>query len=403
MIDPSRVRMTGPLTPFKAGFAAELARQGYTPNSARQLLRLVAHLSSWLAGEGLGPRDLSPAVVDGFFAASPAAGHSNHRTSKALEPLLAYLRGLGAAPPEPTPAPEGPVEELLCHYRRYLTIERGLGGPTARGYVDAVRPFLSDRVSPEGLALERLTAADITAFVVARCPRQARGAAKLTVTALRSLLGFLHLEGEVGRPLAQAVPSVAGWRLAGLPRRLGSEEVARLLASCDRDTANGRRDFAILTALARLGLRRGEVAALALGDVDWRAGEIVVRGKGRRAERLPLPADVGEAIAAYLRRGRPASAGGRAVFVRVKAPHRALSAGGVTMVVAAAARRAGLGTLHAHSLRHTAASETLRAGASLAEVGQLLRHRRAATTAIYAKVDREALRGIARPWPGAAR
>lgn len=402
MIDPSRVRMTGPLTPFKAGFAAELARQGYTPNSARQLLRLVAHLSSWLAGEGLGPRDLSPAVVERFFAASPAAGHSNHRTSKALEPLLGYLRGLGAAPPEPTPAPEGPVEELLWRYRRYLTVERGLTPETARGYVDAVRPFLAGRLSAEGLDLKRLRPADVTAFVVARCPRQARGAAKLTVTALRSLLGFLHLEGMI-RSLAQAVPSVAGWRLAGLPRRLGSEEVASLLASCDRDTANGRRDFAILTALARLGLRRGEVAALALEDIDWRTGEIVVRGKGRRSERLPLPADVGEAIAAYLRRGRPASAEGRAVFVRVKAPHRALSAGGVTMVVAAAARRAGLGTLHAHSLRHTAASETLRAGASLAEVGQLLRHRRAATTAIYAKVDREALRAIARPWPGAAR
>jgi site-specific recombinase XerC len=229
-----------------------------------------------------------------------AAGHSNHRTSKALEPLLAYLRGLGAAPPEPAPVAEGPVEELLWRYRRYLTVERGLTPETSRGYVDAVRPFLAGRLSAEGLDLERLRPADVTAFVVARCPRQARGAAKLTVTALRSLLGFLHLKGEVGQPLTQAVPSVAGWRLAGLPRRLGSEEVARLLASCDRDTANGRRDFAILTALARLGLRRGEVAALALDDVDWRAGEIVVRGKGRRSERLPLPADVGEAIAASL-------------------------------------------------------------------------------------------------------
>ncbi len=403
MIDPSRVRMTGPLTSFKTGFAAELQRQGYTPNSARQLLGLAAHLSRWLAGEGLGPGDLSPAVVERFFAASPAAGHSNHRTSKALGPLLAYLRGLGAAPPEPTPAPEGPVEELLWRYRRYLTVERGLGGPTARGYVDAVRPFLAGRVSPEGLDLERLSAADITAFVVARCPHQARGTAKLTVTSLRSLLGFLHLEGVIRRPLAQAVPSVAGWRLAGLPKRLEADQVQSLLASCDCDTANGRRDFAILTALARLGLRAGEVATLRLDDVDWRAGEIVVRGKGKRSERLPLPTDVGEAMISYLHRGRPASAEGRTVFVRIKAPHRALSAGGVTMVVAAAARRAGLGTLHAHSLRHTAASETLRAGASLAEVGQLLRHRRAATTAIYAKVDRDSLRAIARPWPGAAR
>ena len=296
MIDPSRVRMTGPLTSFKASFAAELQRQGYTPNSARLQLQLVAHLSRWLAGEGLAPPDLSPAVVERFFTARRAAGHANHLTSKALGPLLAHLRGLGAAPPQPSAAPEGPVEELLCRYRRYLTVERGLGGPTARGYVDAVRPFLAGRVSPEGLDLERLSAADITAFVVARCPHQARGTAKLTVTALRSLLGFLHLEGVVHRPLAQAVPSVAGWRLAGLPKRLEADQVQRLLASCDRDTANGRRDFAVLTTLARLGLRAGEVATLRLDDIDWRVGEIVVRGKGKRFERLPLPADVGEAI-----------------------------------------------------------------------------------------------------------
>jgi len=184
-----------------------------------------------------------------------------------------------------------------------------------------------------------------------------------------------------------------------LPRGLEPTEVRRLLAACDRRRATGCRDIAILTLLVRLGLRAGEVASLALDDIDWRAGAFVVCGKGNRAERLPLPADVGEALVDYLRRGRPASAQGRTVFVRIKAPHRALTSGGVSQVVAAAGERAGLGLLHAHRLRHTAATSMLRAGGALAEIGQVLRHRRALTTAIYAKVDRDALRTLARSWP----
>ena len=188
--------------------------------------------------------------------------------------------------------------------------------------------------------------------------------------------------------------------MAGLPKGLEPGQVLSLLASCDNSTPNGCRDFAVLTLLVRLGMRAGEVAKLRLEDIDWRAGAIVVRGKANCAERVPLPMDVGEAVAAYLRRGRPASADGRTVFVRIKAPHRAITRGGVTQIVAAAARRAGLGLIHAHRLRHTAATQMLRAGATLPEIGQLLRHRRAMTTAIYAKVDREALRTIARHWPG---
>ena len=221
--------------------------------------------------------------------------------------------------------------------------------------------------------------------------------------ALRSLLRFLHLEGVLERSLAGAVPSVYGPRLSGLPKRLEPGQADALLASCDTSTVIGRRDLAILTVLARLGLRAAEVAALSLEDIDWRAGELVVHGKGGRSERLPLPLDVGEAIVGYLRDGRPESAQDRAVFVRVRAPHHRLSPGGVTYVVEAAARRAGLGQIHAHRLRHTAASEMMRAGATLPEVGQVLRHRRAASPAIYAKVDREALRQIERLWPGATR
>lgn len=398
MADLSWVRVGGPLEPFADGFAAELARQGYTPNSARLQMGLVAHLSRWLAAEGQGVAALGGVAIEAFLVARRDAGYTSHLSGKALAPLLAYLRALGALPAVPVAPAVGPVEVLLACYRRYLEVERGLVCEAARGYVDKVRPFLDGR--PDGLDLADLDAGEVIAFVVARCPQLRSSSAKLTVVALRSLLVYLHVEGLISRPLAGAVPSVASWRLAGLPKGLEPTEVRLLLASCERQTANGRRDFAILTMLVRLGLRSGEVAALELDDIDWRAGEIVVQGKGRRSERLPLPADVGQAIAAYLHDGRPKGAAGRAVFIRVKAPWRALTGGGVGQVVAAASRRAGLGEIHAHRLRHTAATEMLRAGASLPEVGQVLRHRRALTTAIYAKVDREALRTIARVWPG---
>ncbi len=398
----SRVRVSGPLEPYAPGFAVELARLGYAPVSAAAQLRLLAHLSRWLEGEGLDCPALSPAVVERFLHARRVGGYSSHRSTRAVAPLLAYLRRLGAVPAAPAVVPDGPVELLLERYGRYLTLERGLTPATARGYLASVRPFLHGRLSAAGLDLERLSAGEVTAFLAARCPAQARGPAKLTVTALRSLLAFLHLEGMLPAPLVAAVPAVACWRLSGLPRTLEAGQVRSLLAACDRHTDVGVRDYAVLTLLARLGLRAGEVAALRLDDLDWRAGELVVRGKGGREERLPLPADVGEAVVAYLRRGRPACTASRGVFVRVLAPHRGLTPTAVSQIVAGAARRAGLPPVYAHRLRHAAASELLRAGAPLAEIGQLLRHRRAATTAIYAKVDREALRTVARPWPGGA-
>jgi integrase/recombinase XerD len=400
--DPSCVRISGPLSAFAAGFADELANHGYRPGPACKQMWLLAHLSRWLGGEGLGVADLHASEVARFLRARRAAGYGDFLSIKAMQPILAFLRGLGVAPMPPLPLPSGPVETTLERYCHYLTVERGLGSETARVYVDAVRLFLQGRLSPDGLALEfaDLTAGDVITFVVRRCPQQGQSAAKMTVTALRSLLGFLHLDGAIAQSLVAAVPSVAGRRLSGLPKALDPDQVRRLLASCDSRTPNGCRDLAVLTILVRLGLRTEEVAGLALDDIDWRAGAIIVHGKANCTERLPLPTDVGEAVAAYLHRARPASARGRTVFVRIKAPHRSLSAGGVTQIVAAAARRAGLGRIHAHRLRHTAATQMLRAGASLPEIGQLLRHRRALTTAIYAKVDRDRLRTIARPWPG---
>lgn len=400
MHDPSRVRISGPLEAFAEGFAAELERLGYRRTPATFQLQLMAHASRWLEGEGLGATGLTTTVVERFLEERRAAGYTDRITSRAMVPLLGYLRGLGVVPAAAPRVAVGAVEVLLGEYRDYLAVERGLTADTIEGYVLAVRPFLAGRqCAGDELDLGGLSAGDVMAFVVARCPGQSKGAAKMTATSLRSLLRFLHLRGLIAGPLADAVPSTASWRLSGLPRALEPEQLQALLGSCDRGSPGGCRDYAVLVLLARLGLRAGEVAAFGIEDVDWRAGEVRISGKGRRDERLPLPADVGEAIVAYLQNGRPATALDRSLIVRVRAPHHGLTTGGITQIVVAAAARAGLGLIHSHRLRHTAATQMLRAGASLEEVGQVLRHRHVLTTAIYAKVDRDALRALARPWP----
>ncbi|MGH3516653.1 MAG: tyrosine-type recombinase/integrase [Haloechinothrix sp.] len=398
MVKVLRSFVRGPLEPFVVGFTDELARRGYTLSSASQHVCFIAHLDRWMQAEGLGLGDLTGPVLGKYLAQRRADGYVEYLSAVALRPLLEHLAPLGVLPVE-APASGGPAEELLGRFQEYLLIQRCLTPGTVRGYGDWVRPFVTSRIRGEDLDLAGITAGDVTAFVLAACPGRAKGSAKMIVCALRSLLRWLHLSGEIAAPLADSVPSVAGWRLSALPQALEPSQLRRLLTAADRRTATGRRDYAILLLLARLGLRAGEVAGLGLDDIDWRAGELVVQGKGNRAERLPLPADVGAAITAYLRRGRPDTAEGRSVFVRVHAPHRALTTGGVTMVVFDNGQRAGLGRIHAHRLRHTAATTMLRAGSPLAEVGQVLRHRSLLTTAIYAKVDRDALAVLARPWP----
>ena len=380
-------------------FEVELLQQGFKPSTVVRKKKLFADLNDWLQAQGLSAGDLSYELADRFLFDRRSAGYARHKTLETLRPILDYLHRLKLAPPLEAPVPEGPASVILDRYRLFLTAERSLATVTALRYIDCLRPFLSRRVFDGGLDLRSLTPADVTAFVVARCPQLNTGVAKLTVTALRSFLGFLHLEGITERSLAHAVPKVLHRRLAGLPKGLDHDQVRRLLAACDVDTAVGCRDLAILTLLVRLGLRSGEVARLRIDDIDWRAGTISVRGKGNCHERVPLPSDVGHRVAEYLQHARPADAIGRTVFIRHFAPHHALCAGRVSGIVADAARRAGLGRVHAHRLRHTAATELLRTGASLPEIGQLLRHRRAATTAIYAKVDLDRLRLIARPWP----
>ena len=395
-----QVALSGPLEEHAAGFAADLAGQGYAHSVVVIHVRRLAHVSLWLEARGLGASALDEAAGRAFLVDRQAAGRSASLRIGSLAPLLEYLRGIGAAPVPGPVQPATPADALLARYAGYQASERGLSAKTIARNVMAIRPVLADlgREDQPDLGLGRLTAREVMDFVVGQS-RQRPGSMPHLVTALRSLLRFLHVDGVTATGLADAVPTTAGKKLAGLPKALPAGQVAAMLASCDQGTALGLRDLAVLTLLSRLGLRISEVAGLKLEDIDWHRGEITVSGKGNRTERLPLPADVGTAIVAYLQDGRPRSGQGR-VFLCDRGPHRPMSRGAVTNVAARAAAKAGLGTVHAHRLRHSAATAMLEAGGSLDEIGQVLRHRRTLTTAIYAKADVTALRTVARPWPG---
>jgi site-specific recombinase XerD len=357
----------------------------------------LARLSSWLEREGLAVWELNEQSAESFLALRREAGYVTWVTSRCMELPLAYLREVGVVPPAVVVVSEGPWTGLLAGYRDYLVQERGLASLTVAGYERVARVFLE--VQQPG-RLESLTAAEVSGFLARECPRRSVSGARELVAGLRPLLRYLHVTGLIETPLVWAVPGVADLRDRSLPRGVEPQVVARLLASCDRRRTVGRRDYAILLLLVRFGLRAGEVAAIQLDDLDWRAGEILVRGKRDRQDRLPLPVDVGQALVSYLQ--RRGSSEFRAVFLRMHAPAGALTRIGVCGVVHDACVRAGVPPVGAHQLRHTAATAMLRQGASLAEIAQVLRHREIKTTAQYAKVDRGRLRPLAMPWPGGA-
>lgn len=391
-----------PLVTHVPGFRTELARLGYSESAAKKHGLLVAHLSRWSEAEGVDEYEVLATGADGFFRTRRQEGRSNLLTPQSLKPLMGYLRRVGALPELRPALVGGPIDLFLDSYRQYLQRERGLVEGTVRFYVHVARLLVSERLRADELDFASLTAADVTSFASRLCEHRGLSSAGQAVSALRSLLRFLRMEGAIELALDQAVLSIAGWN-PSLPRAIDAGAVARVLESCDRRTAIECRDHAILMLLVRLGLRGGEVVTLKLGDVDWKRGEIVVRGKRRREERLPLPSDVGEALAGYLQTGRPHSES-RQLFIGNYAPFSGLSAytGAIRAVVARACERAGVPYASPHRLRHTAATEMLRAGAPLSEIAQVLRHRSSATTSIYAKVDYERLRELARPWPGVA-
>jgi integrase/recombinase XerD len=390
--------VSGPLAPYAAGFESWLVSRAYSPKAAADRLYQFDQLSRWLERDGLDVGELTGEQAQRFAGSRRADGLVTWAAPQSAMLPLGYLRDLGVAPLPAAIVAEGPLEELLADYERYLRVERRLSAHTVLdAYGPAARLFLGGLEGPSGLALERLSAADVSSFLAWECSQRSVSGARDLVCALRSFLRFLHLAGLTEVSLQWAVPSVADLRDRSLPRGLEPAAAKKLLASCDRRTLVGRRDYAILVLLSRLGLRAGEVAAIGLDDINWRAGLLLVRGKGSRYDQLPVPVDVGEALVAYLHR-RP-RCDCRALFLRVTAPRGELNRSTVGWVVRAACDRAGLPRVGPHRLRHTAATEMLRAGASLSEIGQVLRHREIKTTAIYAKVDRTALRALARPWP----
>ncbi len=395
-------RKPGRMGPHIDGFGARLLELGYTPGTVRGLLKDVGQLGRWMASEDVEASQLTSASIDAFLSARRIGGHRRVPSVRSFATLLEYLTGEGVVAPAVV-RPLTPVEALLARYRTWLVAERGLAGPTVLRYENLARRFLNERASAvEGRFVDELTGADVIAFLLRECARVSVGAAKGRVAELRSLLRFLYLKGLTPLALATAVPPVAGWHDSTVPAGIASADVRRLLDGCDRTEPGGIRDFAILMLVARLGLRSAEVARLELGDIDWRAGEIAVRGKARRRDRLPLPREVGEALSAYLCEARPATVV-RQVFLASKAPTRAILPALVSDVTYRACERADLPRVGAHRLRHALATEMLRRGATLVEVSQVLRHRDLATTAVYAKVDLGTLRQVAQPWPGAAR
>ena len=301
--------------------------------------------------------------------------------------------------PRSTASAIGPADLLLDGFVGYLRHERGVTVLTINAYVVDVGRFLADRGGGE---LSELTAIEVSKAVLGQVTSRSPASVRRYGCALRSFLRYCYLVGLVESDLSAAALPVSGRRRSLLPKGITASQAKSLLGACDRRRASGRRDYAVMVLMLRLGLRAGEVATLRLDDLDWRAGQITVHGKGGRVDQLPLPVDVGEAVAAYLRRGRPRSATVRDVFLGVQAPQGGLTAGGVTEIVARAAGRAGIGVVRAHRLRHAAATDMLRAGAAMAEIGRVLRHRSPASTAADARVDVERLRMIARPWPTGA-
>ncbi|MGH2868099.1 MAG: tyrosine-type recombinase/integrase, partial [Solirubrobacteraceae bacterium] len=315
--------MSGPLVPYVAGFRGELTLQGYRPLAVTDQLRVLAHLSRWMASHGLEPAGLDTERIEEFLEARRAEGYRLWTSPKGLEPLVSYLRGCGVVPPANVPPPSE-ADLLVGEFRAYLLNERAIAASSAASYLHVARLFIDALPGDDGL--RELTAVEVLGFVAEQC--KVRNPAYIAC-GVRSFLRFCHLRGLIATPLAGAVPRVANRQRSKLPVSVDAAAIKKLLGSCDRRSAFGRRDFAVLNLLARLGLRAGEVVAMELGDIDWRAGELVVRGKGGRRDRMPLPADVGQAVAAWLSHGRGSPAC-RNVFTRVRAPRRALTSAGVS-------------------------------------------------------------------------
>jgi site-specific recombinase XerD len=378
-------------------FAAVLSALGYAQASIRDRLWTVAALGRWLKRRGLSATREATAA----FLRRRATRSRLHRGAAAtLRLFLEHLEANGVISASPITISPTPDAQLKAQYEAHLRQDRGLSPVTGRQHWFVLGRFLRERFGDGSITPRAITAADVTRYVL-EIPARSPASAQRHASTLRSFLRFLWQTGQTDIDLTAAIPPVRRWRLVNVPKYLTHDDVRRVLDACHRASPVGRRDYAILLLLARLGLRGGEIVRLELDDIDWHIGELLVRGKGSVRSRLPLPCDVGEALAAYLQHDRPRCAT-RRVFVRARAPHRGLGhPSTVSTLVRGALTRARVNApmKGAHVLRHSLATELLRRGASLADIGDVLRHQHPQTTEIYAKVDLTRLRLLAQPWP----
>lgn len=395
----------GPLAPYFDLFSGLLQGQGYSQSYSARQTGLIADFSRWLKEEQVDVTGLTSEHAKRYLQILAQRRSLRRGDACTLRRLLEWLSQRCVIPSTTAFSQATPIGRITEDYTSYLRQQRNLSDATVVGYLPFIRRFLMDRFGQGPIDFSALCAADVIGFISRQAARLIAKRAKTATSALRSFLGYLRYRGEIQCDLAAVVPTVPIWSMTGIPRAIATSDANAALAHCRRDTPVGCRDYAILLLLARLGLRAGEIVSLTLDNINWAAGSLTVTGKRGQPELLPLPSDVGEAIANYLQRGRPKS-GHRTLFLRAQAPIRGFhGASAISCVVRHALERAGIDSPRkgAHQFRHALACQMLRQGATLMEIGALLRHRSPQTTAIYAKVDLAALRTLSLPWPGGAR
>lgn len=391
----------GPLNPAMRDFTRFLIESGYSRSSVEHRRRLITALDQWCDERQIEPAEFNEDQVEQFLRERRKKYSAQFADVPTLRCFLQHLRDAKLVP---SPAIKGvttPMDRLLARFREYLAEERGLKENTQKGHLKVVGRFLDGRFKDRLIVLSDLNPRDVAKFVLCRAQISSMEGQRAT-SVLRSFFRFLYQRGDIQANLAACVPTVTNWSLSSVPKYLPTAQVELLLEKCPQDSATGQRDYAILLLLARLGLRAGEIVNMELDDIDWDVGEFSIRGKGNREDRLPIPADVGGALARYLHEARPRCTS-RKMFIRMHAPYQGFQGpSSVTVIVHQAMNRAGLNPVHrgAHTLRHSLATRLLASGASLTEIGKLLRHQLIKTTAIYAKVDLPVLRDLAQPWPG---
>lgn len=383
-------------------YVEPLQRGRYSLATGHRFLSVVRDFGFWLGVTGSGFADIQEALVAEYLAERSRHRPPDKADARALGRLLSVLREANVIPPRPMPAHD-PREDLLQAYRLYMERKRGLAPTSVASHLWFLRPFLQELGIATSAEVARLSRHQVATYVEQHAGDRGATTARIMCSRLRVFLRYLYGEGLITADLTSALPSIRRVGEARLPSFMPLDEVKRVLDGCDRSTATGLRDYAIMMLLARLGLRASEVATLGLEDFDWRVGQFTVRGKGRKTATMPLPPDVGEAIVSYLQLGRPRS-DSRRLFLLAVAPHTGFKgAAGVQTVARSAIRRAGVtGLAHrgSHAFRHSLATGLLRSGATLTEIGQLLRHEQPDTTRIYAKVDIDSLRALGLAWLG---